>query len=187
MLEKAALRSDRQTEKGVTGVGGARGDGTISGGQMATVRQQGRRGSHLKNDSHLTCPKIDRIMRGDHPRVLDLFASCGGLSLGFQRAGFQLAAAVEFEPHAAASHGRNFHGGDARHSKARDITRLPPEAVAADLDLGPLGSAIDVLIVQIGAANKKRPAQPPERPIHRCVKFWAELFVHCFAYRAGFL
>jgi DNA (cytosine-5)-methyltransferase 1 len=113
---------------------------------MAAVCQQGRGGPHLKNDSHLTREKIDRIMRGDRPRVLDLFAGCGGLSLGFQRAGFQLAAAVEFEPHAAASHGLNFHGGDARHSKAHDITKLTPEALAAELDLGPVGSAIDVLI-----------------------------------------
>jgi DNA (cytosine-5)-methyltransferase 1 len=100
----------------------------------------------LNNDSYLARKKIARIVRGDRPCVLDLFAGCGGLSLGFQRAGFQVTAAVEFEPHAAASHGRNFHGGDARHSKARDITKLTPEELAADLGLGPVASAIDVLV-----------------------------------------
>lgn len=90
--------------------------------------------------------KIARIDAGGCPRVLDLFAGCGGLSLGFHRAGFKLAAAVELDPFAAASHGRNFHGGDLQHSKARDITKLRPEDLAADLGLGPVASAIDVLV-----------------------------------------
>ena len=90
--------------------------------------------------------KIARIAGGASPRVLDLFAGCGGLSLGFHRAGFKLAAAVELDPFAAASHGRNFHGGEDRHSRARDITKLAPEALAAELGLGPVASAIDVLV-----------------------------------------
>jgi DNA (cytosine-5)-methyltransferase 1 len=90
--------------------------------------------------------KIARIAGGASPRVLDLFAGCGGLSLGFHRTGFKLAAAVELDPFAAASHGRNFHGGEDRHSRARDITKLAPEALAAELGLGPVASAIDVLV-----------------------------------------
>lgn len=90
--------------------------------------------------------KIARLARGAKPRVLDLFAGCGGLSLGFLTAGFQIAAAVEFDPEAAASHGANFHPGDPRHAVARDITELAPDALAKALDLGPAGSAIDVLI-----------------------------------------
>ena len=35
------------------------------------------------------------------PRVLDLFSGCGGLSLGFQRAGFEIAAAMEIDSLAA--------------------------------------------------------------------------------------
>jgi C-5 cytosine-specific DNA methylase len=104
--------------------------GTISRREMALfAKREG--GSHLKNDNHLIRQRIARIARGGRPRVLDLFAGCGGLSLGFQGAGFQLAAAVEFDPDAAASHGLNFHGGDIRHSKAGDITKLTPEALAA--------------------------------------------------------
>jgi DNA (cytosine-5)-methyltransferase 1 len=90
--------------------------------------------------------KLSTVRRGGRPRVLDLFAGCGGLSLGFQRAGFEVAAAVELDPDAAASHGNNFHGGDARHAQARDITKLSPEELAEDLKLGEVKSAIDVLV-----------------------------------------
>ena len=46
-------------------------------------------------------------------RFLDLFAGCGGLSLGLQEAGLELAAAVERSPMAAETHFKNFHLRDA--------------------------------------------------------------------------
>ena len=54
--------------------------------------------------------KVRRLRRGEDPRVLDLFAGCGGLSLGFATAGFTSLGAVEIDDHAAASHGMNFFG-----------------------------------------------------------------------------
>ncbi len=35
------------------------------------------------------------------PRVLDLFAGCGGLSLGLQRAGFEILAGLDSDPRAS--------------------------------------------------------------------------------------
>lgn len=124
----------------------------------------------MKKSSQTLRQKLARITAGDSPRVLDLFAGCGGLSLGFHRAGFQISAAVEFDPDAAASHGRNFHAGDPRHRVARDITTLTPEALARELDLGPTASAIDVLIggppcqafARVGRSKLREIADHPE-------------------------
>lgn len=91
--------------------------------------------------------KLDRLAcKGARPRVLDLFSGCGGLSLGLEAAGFQISGAVEFDPHAARSHGLNFHGGDAAHSLATDITRTHPEDLARRLGLGPVREAVDVIV-----------------------------------------
>ncbi|MDP9323479.1 MAG: DNA cytosine methyltransferase, partial [Acidobacteriota bacterium] len=90
--------------------------------------------------------KLRRLAEGARPRVLDLFAGCGGLSLGFARAGFELSGAVESDALAARSHGLNFHGGDPRHSQSRDIVELSPAGLARELGLGPVGSSVDVII-----------------------------------------
>ena len=45
--------------------------------------------------------KLRRIRSGQAPRYMDLFAGCGGISLGFLTAGFQPVASVELDGHAA--------------------------------------------------------------------------------------
>lgn len=50
-----------------------------------------------------TSPRSTKI------KFLDLFAGCGGLSLGLEEAGLELVAAVEKSPMAAETHHRNFH------------------------------------------------------------------------------
>ena len=90
--------------------------------------------------------KIARLRAGIRPKVLDLFSGCGGLSLGFKAAGFDIDAAVEFDPDAARSHGLNFHPNDAAHSRAFDITVTHPADLSAALGLGPVPMAVDVLV-----------------------------------------
>ena len=89
--------------------------------------------------------KLARFRAGGKLRVLDLFAGCGGLSLGFQAAGFKIVAAVENDPAAARSHGMNFHNGAEEYCKARDICS-PPEDLADELDLGSAEDAFDVIV-----------------------------------------
>jgi len=114
--------------------------------------------------------KLTRLRRGGAPRVLDLFAGCGGLSLGFQASGCKIAAAVEFDPDAARSHGFNFHKGDARHSVPRDITATTPTALCTDLDLGEPAAAFDIVIggppcqafARVGRSKLREVADHPE-------------------------
>ncbi|MCC5808527.1 MAG: DNA cytosine methyltransferase [Opitutales bacterium] len=47
-------------------------------------------------------------MKSDRPIGVDLFAGAGGLSLGFEQAGFDVPAAVEIDPVHASVHHYNF-------------------------------------------------------------------------------
>jgi DNA (cytosine-5)-methyltransferase 1 len=90
--------------------------------------------------------KVRRFKGGQPLRVLDVFAGCGGLSLGFHAAGYVISGAVELDTHAARSHAINFHDGQEEHAQSRDIAKTCPAALALDLELGEPASAIDVII-----------------------------------------
>ncbi|AIV50676.1 DNA cytosine methyltransferase [Burkholderia pseudomallei] len=90
--------------------------------------------------------KLARLEANAKPRLLDLFAGCGGISLGFQAAGFEIRGAVEFDPEAAKSHGLNFHGGAEAHSRPIDITQTNPVDLCTLLDVGSVGEAFDVIV-----------------------------------------
>ncbi|QRM56402.1 DNA cytosine methyltransferase [Sinorhizobium sp. BG8] len=115
--------------------------------------------------------KIQRLRGGGRaPRVLDLFAGCGGFSLGFKRAGYDVVAAVEFDANAAQSHGNNFHPGEWQHAVPRDITCTPPSKLAEELRLGDVSLAVDVLIggppcqafARVGRSKLREIAEHPE-------------------------
>lgn len=103
-------------------------------------------------------PALARLAGGAPPRVLDLFSGAGGISLGFQRAGFRIDGAVEIDALAAATHARNF-GHD---PVPRDIVRLEPD------ELGLHG--VDVLVggppcqayARVGRAKLREIADHPE-------------------------
>lgn len=86
-------------------------------------------------------------MRQHGARVLDLFAGCGGLSLGFRTAGAQILGALEINPHAAASHHLNF--GDEGPSPGPISIKSSPEVALRRLGIGGPGKInerIDILI-----------------------------------------
>lgn len=120
--------------------------------------------------------KIARIQNGGAPKVLDLFAGCGGISLGFDRAGFKNVAAIEFDAHAARSHALNFHKELApelfeRHAQAHDITLIEPKTFVKDMGLeGDAERAIDVIVggppcqafARVGRAKLREVAEHPQ-------------------------
>jgi len=100
----------------------------------------------------LILTKLSRIRNGHPIRTMDLFAGCGGLSLGFLTAGFKPVASVEIDRWAAASHGTNFstksYGTNKeQHFVARDITSETPSSIFADLGIsGHVDDQVDVLV-----------------------------------------
>jgi len=96
--------------------------------------------------------KLARIRAGEPIRSMDLFAGCGGISLGFLTAGFSPVASVEIDSCAASSHGVNFaskSGGTRpeQHHVARDVTGEGPAEIFADLGIkGPVDDQVDVLV-----------------------------------------
>lgn len=118
--------------------------------------------------------KLARLRTATKPRVLDLFAGCGGISLGFEAAGFEMRASVEFDPDAARSHGLNFHGGIEAHSQPIDITKTTPEDLCRRLDLGSVADAFDIVVggppcqafARVGRSKLREIEEHPEAFIH---------------------
>ena len=115
--------------------------------------------------------KLARIAAGGAPRVMDLFAGCGGLSLGFQSAGAHVVAAVEIDPVAAETHAMNFGGtsGERGGDLARDITVTEPEDLFSDCLQAGVERLVDVLVggppcqafARVGRAKLREVADHP--------------------------
>ncbi len=96
--------------------------------------------------------KVVKVRLGCPPRVLNLFAGCGGLSLGFHLEGFNIIGAVECDPLANLSHANNFHKAQSKqlqnaHAEPRDIVNTSPQQLVAELMLGnKVEECVDILI-----------------------------------------
>lgn len=120
--------------------------------------------------------KIFKFSEGYAPLSLDLFAGCGGLSLGFHSEGFQMAGAVEIEPEPAISHATNFFRDlpeeeQKAHAIPRDITITEPSRLLRELGFsGPADSYVDAIIggppcqafARVGRAKLREVAEHPE-------------------------
>ena len=130
-------------------------------------------------DREIFSSKLARINNGGQPRVLDLFAGCGGLSLGFHSAGFNIAGAIEIDADAAKSHAVNFHENlpaniFSAHSRPWDITQTEPEQYAQAIGLGTTDNCIDIIIggppcqafARVGRAKLREVDAHPEAFVH---------------------
>ena len=70
---------------------------------------------------------------GRQPIGVDLFAGAGGLSLGFEQAGFRVAAAVEYDPIHAATHEYNFPDCS---TICRSVTDIDGDYIRAQSEIG---------------------------------------------------
>lgn len=94
-------------------------------------------------------PRISRLLRNERPRVVDLFCGCGGISLGFEAAGFEIIGGVEYDPEAIQSHATNFHANSplrTSHSVPRDILQIDPADVCNDWGLERPDYAFDIVV-----------------------------------------
>jgi DNA (cytosine-5)-methyltransferase 1 len=78
---------------------------------------------------------------GTRPICIDLFAGAGGLALGFEQAGFDVAAAVEYDPIHAAIHKLNFPGAEVI---CQDVREMTGEEIRRRAGLN--GRSIDVVV-----------------------------------------
>lgn len=118
--------------------------------------------------------KKKRIQEGATPRVLDLFAGCGGISLGFKSAGFDIVGAIEIDEFAAQTHALNFFNGSKLHAAPVDITQNDPEDYARLQGWENLEDSVDVIVggppcqafARVGRAKLREVAAHPEAFIH---------------------
>lgn len=129
------------------------------------------------SDSRHITEKMSRLQQGGALRVLDLFAGCGGMSLGFRQAGAEIVAGLEIDPVRAKTHALNFHFGKsaaefARHARACDITAKPPRINLTEI--AGEDSEVDLIVggppcqayARVGRAKLREIRQHPEAYLH---------------------
>ncbi len=119
--------------------------------------------------------RLNRIAEGGGPRVLDLFSGCGGLSVGFQRAGFEIIGGVEKDWRAAWAYAVNIHRTESEDrrtqlGRSRDICATRPGKLLKELGYSDPARAVDVLVggppcqayARIGRAKLRALRDDPE-------------------------
>ncbi len=132
--------------------------------------------SNNSNGNHHLEKKLLRLQQGQKLRVVDLFSGCGGLSLGFQHASYEILGGVERDAKAARSHAQNLLKGRPEeefdvHVAPIDITATMPEQYMRDiLHAESPNNLVDMIIggppcqafARIGRAKLRQIAEHPE-------------------------
>lgn len=128
-----------------------------------------------KKNRRVIARKIDRLLGGAAPRVLDLFSGCGGLMLGFHRTGCTSIGGMDLDPEASRSYALNFHGSEKQellrvHATPRDITKVAPEELMSMYGYKKPEDVVDILIggppcpsfTRVGRAKLREVQEHPE-------------------------
>jgi len=78
--------------------------------------------------------------------VLDLFSGCGGFSLGFSRAGFEIVGGIEIDPDAERTHSMNF-PPKVQPNRPCDIQKATADEVAQPLSSLYAGERIKIDVI----------------------------------------
>lgn len=139
-------------------------------------------------------------MNQQHKRdktFIDLYAGCGGMSLGFTRAGFVPLGGLEVDEKAALTHAENFFGDEeeevlARHKVPRDITCFPPNRFLEEiLQTDTPAGLVDVIVggppcqafSRVGRAKLREIMEHPEAFLQ---DERANLYIHFLEYVSFF-
>jgi DNA (cytosine-5)-methyltransferase 1 len=113
---------------------------------------------------------------------IDLFCGCGGFSLGMERAGFDVLAAIDFNPEAISVYRANF--PTVPHVLEKDLTAFPPRELARltgadEVDVivgGPPCQGFSLVRQRDGANHGKRLVEDKRRHLYREFLRYVESF-----------
>ena len=71
------------------------------------------------------------MLKKNKPKVVSLFSGCGGLDLGFKRAGFDILWANDFDKDSIETYTQNL----GNHAVFGDITKIPSNEIPSDFDV----------------------------------------------------
>lgn len=116
------------------------------------------------------------------PTCIDLFSGCGGLSLGLDRAGFSILAAIDFDEHAIKTYKENF--PSVEHALHKDVTKFPPRELSkligsSEVDVivgGPPCQGFSTARSRDGANNGPRLVEDGRRHLYKQFLQYVEFF-----------
>ncbi len=125
---------------------------------------------------------MGRALPSDRLTCIDLFCGGGGFSLGLERAGFSVLAAIDFNKEAIEVFRKNF--SSVAHILQRDLTRFPPRDMAAllgtdQVDLivgGPPCQGFSTVRQRDGANNGPRMVDDARRHLYQEFLRYVEFF-----------
>lgn len=116
------------------------------------------------------------------PTCIDLFSGCGGLSLGLDRAGLSILAAIDFDEHAIKTYKENF--PKVQHALHKDLTKFPARDLAklvgtTEVDVivgGPPCQGFSTARSRDGANNGPRLVEDARRHLYKQFLHYVQFF-----------